>query len=439
MTTTDNSIPKNWAAPFFTIWTGQAFSMLGSQLVQFALVWWLTKSTGSATVLATATLAALIPQIVISPFAGALVDRWNRKVVMMVADSLIALASLVLALLFAAGVAQPWHVYLIMLIRGTGGAFHWPAMSASTPMMVPKEHLARVAGVNQTMTGLLNIVSPPLGALLISYIPISGVLFIDVVTAALAVAPLFFVHVPQPQRVLDLAAGIGEKTSMWQDLKAGLRYVVTWPGMFIILMVATLLNFFVTPAFSLIPLLVTKHFGGDAIQLGALDSAWGIGMLTGGIVLGAWGGFKRRIVTTFVGVIGMGLGITLIGFSPANLFWLAVAGMAFTGLMQPITNGPLFAVVQSIVDSEMQGRVLSLINAMSAAMSPLSLAVAGPVSDALGIRVWYVIAGVFCVLVGILAFFIPAVIHIEEQKKGKAEAQPTEISSPETKVETESS
>lgn len=160
-----------WKAPFFTIWTGQQVSLIGSSLVQFAIVWWLTKTTGSATVLATATLVAMLPQIVIGPFSGALVDRFSRRWVMILADGATALSSVVLAYLFWANVVAIWHVYLIMAFRSIGGGFQWPAMSASTALMVPEQHLTRVAGLTQTMQGVTNIVSPPLGAILLALLP----------------------------------------------------------------------------------------------------------------------------------------------------------------------------------------------------------------------------------------------------------------------------
>jgi MFS transporter, DHA3 family, macrolide efflux protein len=140
--------PRSWARRFFTIWTGQALSLFGSALVQFALIWWLTQKSGSATVLAIAVLVGMLPQIVIGPFAGALVDRWNRRTIMIVADTTIAVFSLLLAYLFAAGTVQIWHIYAVMAIRALGGAFHFPAMSASTPLMVPKEQLTRINGLN---------------------------------------------------------------------------------------------------------------------------------------------------------------------------------------------------------------------------------------------------------------------------------------------------
>ncbi len=144
---------RHWKTPFFIIWTGQQFSLIGSQLVQFALVWWLTKTTGSATVLATATLVAIIPQVVIGPFAGPLIDRFSRRNVMIIADGGIALPSAALPYLFFAGFAQVWHIYVIMIIRAIGGGFHWPTMTATTTLMVPDRHLTRIAGLNQTMQG----------------------------------------------------------------------------------------------------------------------------------------------------------------------------------------------------------------------------------------------------------------------------------------------
>ena len=387
--------PTRWAPRFFAIWTGQAFSLLGSMLVQFALVWWLTQTTGSATVLAMATLVAVLPGIVIGPFAGALVDRWNRRLIMIVADSLIALVTLWLIYLYATGRMQVWQVYVAMFLRAALGGFHWPAMQSSTSLMVPKEHLARVAGLNQTMMGVMNIISPPLGALLLSVLPLGKVLAVDVVTAGLAVLPLLFVTIPQPERAASAAAPGAARASVWADLRAGLRYVAGWPGLLAILVMAMAINFVVNPAFSLMPILVTKYFGLGALQLGWLESVWGIGVVVGGLVLSVWGGFKRRVVTSLLGIVGMGIGTLIVGLSPVGAFTMALLGMLVAGFMNPIVNGPFMAVMQTAVAPDMQGRVFSLIQSASLAMMPLSLLIAGPIADKLGVRVWYVAGGVF--------------------------------------------
>ena len=421
-------IPENWAPRFFTMWTGQVFSLIGSSLVQFALVWWMTRTTGSATVLATASLIAILPRILLARFAGALVDRWNRKTVMIVADSLIALATLVLIILFTAGRESIWTVYIILLVRAAGGAFHSPAESSTISLMVPKAHLARIAGLNQTLEGVLNIVSPPLGALLITTFPMQGVLAIDVFTAILAVSILAFISIPQPPRQLAQANGTARKTSYWQDLREGWTYVIAWPGLMGVALLAMALNFLLTPAGSLIPLVVTKEYHGGALQLGLVDSFFGIGVIIGGLVLSAWGGFKKRIFTSLLGIIGMGAGILIFGLFPSAWFYAALSGIFLLGAMQVLANGPLNAILQAAVDPDMQGRVFSLVGAGATAMSPLSLLVAGPVSDWLGVRTWYMIGGIACIIMAVASLFIPVILNIEENRQKKAvEAQAEQI------------
>jgi len=411
------SAPERWAAKFFTIWTGQAFSLVGSALVQFALVWWLTQKTGSATILATATLAALLPQIVLGPFAGALVDRWNRRTIMIVADLSIAAATGVLIFLFATGRVQVWHVYVILFLRSLGGAFHSPAMSSSTSLMVPNKHLTRISGLNQVLQGFMSIFAPPLGALLISILPTQSVLAIDIGTAALAVLPLLFVSIPQPPRQMAQANGTAQKTSYWHDLKEGFLYVVKWPGLFGVVLLAMLLNFLLSPASSLLPLLVRQEFHGGAPQLAWVESVFGVGVILGGLALSAWGGFKRRIITCFCGIIGIGIGVILSGLSPAGMFWLLLASNFVLGFAQVFANGPLMAIFQSAVAPDVQGRVFSLIGAGATAMMPLSLLIAGPVSDWLGIRVWYIFGGTICILTTVAALFIPAIMNIEQNRQ----------------------
>jgi len=402
-----------WQRPFFAIWTGQQISLIGSVLGEFALIWWVTRTTGSATILAMATLVTLLPQVFLGPFAGALVDRWNRRHVMMVADGFVAMASAVLMYLAWSQQLVIWHLYPIIVARALGGIFHWPAMQASTALMVPKEHLPRVAGLNQTVRGALNIAAPPLGALLVDAMPLHGIMLIDVITALAAIAPLWFVHIPQPARQ---PATPGTRSTLLQDVKEGVRYVWHWPGALALLVIASLINLLVNPAFVLMPILVTKHFGGDAMQLGALNSAWGVGVIVGGALLSIWGGFRHRIVTSLTGIVGMGVGILAVGLAPATLFPMALAGLMLAGAMNPIANGPIQAIVQSLVTPEMQGRVFMLISSIAAAMTPLSMAVAGPVADAVGVRVWYIGGGAGCLLMGLTCFFIPAIMSLEEQR-----------------------
>jgi DHA3 family macrolide efflux protein-like MFS transporter len=423
-----NQIPAKWAARFFTFWGGQAVSLIGSSLVQFALVWWLTKTTGSATVLATASLIAILPRILLAPFAGTWVDRWNRKLVLIIADGLIALATIVLMVLFATKQESLWAVYIILLVRAAGGAFHSPAESASISLMVPREQLARIAGLNQTLNGTLNIISPPLGALLISWLPMQGVLAIDVGTAIIAISILSIIKIQQPPRQLAQANGTADKTSYKQDLREGWTYMIAWPGLMGVVVIAMVINFMIVPAAALIPLVVTQEYHGSVMQLGMVNSFFGIGIIIGGLVLSAWGGFKKRILTSMFGIIGMGIGIMIFGLLPSNLFYIALSGIFMLGFMQVMANGPLDAILQAAVDPDMQGRVFSLLGAGAAAMQPLSLLVAGPVSDWLGIRTWYMIGGLACIIMAFAGLIIPVILNIEEnRRKGSAEISPIVI------------
>jgi len=204
---TEDGKPQSMAR-FWVVFAGQAFSLFGSRLVQFTLVWWLTQESGSASVLALASIMALLPQVIVGPFAGSLVDRWSRRLVLIVSDGMIALAIVFLALLYSWGIVEIWHVYALMLFRALLGAFQWPAFQASTSMMVPKEQLSRVAGFNQSLQGLVAILAPPLGALLFEILPIQYILAIDVATALFAISPLLVIAVPQPPRPPEAQGGV---------------------------------------------------------------------------------------------------------------------------------------------------------------------------------------------------------------------------------------
>ncbi|MHB1294100.1 MAG: MFS transporter [Anaerolineae bacterium] len=423
MTQAFDRVKPRWAAPFFTIWSAQALSLLGSSVAQFALVWWLTQGTGSATVLATAMLMGTLPGIIVGPFAGALVDRWNRRVVMMAADTISAVAAALLAYLFWMDALQIWQVYAIMLVRSVAGTFHYPAMQASTTLMVPDEQLARVGGMNQTLFGAMSIVSAPLGALTLSLLPLHGIMAIDVLTAALAVIPLFWVHVPQPPRTQAAAGPAQVRATLLADMRDGLRYVWSMPGLVALMFLAMFLNFTLYPVFTLVPLLVTEHFRGGAAELGWMNSAWGIGLVVGGLLLGVWGGFRRRIVTTLFGVVGLGVGIVIGGAMPPSLFGVALGGVLLAGLMNSICNGSVMALMQSVVAPEMQGRFFTVVNSLSSAMAPLGLVLAGPVADALGIQVWFWIGGLTQVVFGLAGFFIPVIMHIEHDRPSLAPAE----------------
>ena len=413
---------QNWALRFIPLWVGQALSLLGSQLVQFAIIWYLTQETNSATTLAIASMMGLLPQVLLSPFIGTWVDRGNRRLILIAADAMVAIATLVLAILFAAGLIQVWQIYIVLFIRAVASGFHQSAFGASVVLLVPKEHLTRVQGFNQALYGGLNILSAPLGAFLLAVLPMQSILGIDVGTALFAISILLFIQIPQPERVMQTPS------TFWQDFHAGFRYIMAWRGLVILLCLVMVINFFFSATEPLTPLLITNHFRGDAQQLGWWLSSFAAGNILGGLILGAWGGFKRKIVTAQLGLILTGLSTMVLGVVPSDLFWVGIAANVATGLLLPIINGSFGATLQAAIVPEMQGRVFAFILSAAMLVSPLALLIAGPFADVFGIQTWFLIAGISCTLMGILGFLSSDVMTMENRSKEGVQSVVTEPS-----------
>jgi DHA3 family macrolide efflux protein-like MFS transporter len=405
------SANHNWTLRFIPLWIGQALSLLGSQLVQFAIIWYLTQTTNSATTLAIASMMGLLPQVLFSPLIGTWVDRGNRRLILIAADSTVAFATLLLALLFVTGAIQIWHIYLALFIRAVAGGFHQSAFGASVVLLVPKEHLARVQGFNQALYGGLNILSAPLGAYLLSVLSMQGMLGIDVGTALFAISILLFVRIPQPERTAQTPP------TFWQDFQAGFRYILAWRGLVILLGLVMVINFFYSATEPLTPLLITNHFRGGAGQLGWWLSSFAGGTVLGGLVLGVWGGFKRKVITAQLGLILMGVSTAIVGIVPSDLFVLGLIANSLVGFLLPIINGSFGATLQAAIAPDMQGRVFAFILSAAMLVSPLALMIAGPFADAFGIQLWFLIAGLSCVLMGISGFFSSEVMGMENKSK----------------------
>lgn len=410
-------IPLNWLANFLPMFIGQVLSLLGSSLVMFALVWYATKQTGDATVLATATTIAHIPYILIGPFVGAMVDRWNRKLVMIFSDLIVALATAVLALLFAFNLIQIWHIYLILFIRSLAGVFQSPAQSASISLMVPKEQLTRLGGINQATHGLINTFSPALGALLMELLPIQGVLAIDTITAAIAILLLiFFVKVPQPKT--DSQKELVTVKSLLADVRFGFRYILGWRGLAIIILIASLLNMVIAPAGNLLPLLITEFFQKGAQELAWMQVAMGAGSIAGGLILGVWGGFKRQVVNILLGVAGIGAGVLFLGFLPNSAYWIALGAFGFIGLSSSLANGALGPLLQTKVPPDVQGRVFTVLSSLSIAIMPIGLYLSAPIAKQFGIQTAYIVGGALGLLIVVFAALNKDVMTFDRQSPG---------------------
>ena len=415
--TQPNSLPKNWLRNYLPMGIGQIVSLVGSALVQFSLVWYVTKQTGSATVLASATTAALLPNILLGPFVGALVDRWNRKLVMIIADLVVALATAVLAVLFATGAIQIWHIIAILLTRSAAGVFQGPARTAATTLMVPQEHLSRLGGINQAVDGMINVFSPALGALLLELLPMQGVLAVDIITAAIAISlMIFFVRVPQPT-TKPKTDRITPK-SLMVDVRESVRYIITWPGLFLMILMASLLNMALAPGGNLLPLHVTTFFGKGAQELAWMQVAMGIGGIVGGLVLGVWGGFKRKVWTVLTGMIGIGAGMLLFGLIPANRYAYSLVCLVVVGGMASFANGSFGPLLQTKVPPEVQGRVFMLLSSLSLAMMPIGLFLSAPIADRFGTRVSYIAGGSLCLIIGLVGLMDKRINTLDLQKEG---------------------
>ncbi|MDE2797546.1 MAG: MFS transporter [Gemmatimonadota bacterium] len=402
-----------WAGGFFTIWTGQTLSSLGTQVAQFALVWWLTEKTGSATILATSVLVAYLPEVFLAPIIGTLNDRWNRRIVMLVSDTLVAIAMAGLAGLFWMEIIEIWHIYAVNFLASIGRAFQGLAMITSTPLMVPEKHLARIQGTNQTLHGVLSMGGPPLGALALALFEIHIILAIDVLTAMLAIGPLIFIMIPQPKRMEEKQS---QEDGIWVEMLEGFRYLWRWIGLRNLILIAAVLNIFGNTKMTISPLLITDHFNGGATELGWFNSTWGVGIVLGGLLVGAWGGFRRRIMTTILGWIVYGIGTILVGIVPHTRFALAITGIALSGVGSSLINAPLRALLQANVDPHLQGRVFGALHSSVQFTTMLGLIVIGPVTDVFGPQPWFLTGGLLTLVLGTSVRMIPSVVSIEDKK-----------------------
>ncbi len=398
-----------WAFPFFSLWTCQAITLLGGQIARFVLIWYLTKTTGSASVLTFALLFYLLPQIFLGPLAGAFIDRWSRKIILIAVDLILALATFGFAFLLLFRNISTSIIYLWIFILGLANGSISPAMLATTTLMVPGKHLTRIQGMNQTFQGGLSIIYAPLGALLYRSLSMQWILSLSSIPALIAVICLFLIEIPQPPK-----NGPTEKRII-RDIRLGLRYIFNQPGLRILIGISVILNCLVAIAQALTPLLVAKHYHGDVLQLGWMNSTLGIGVILGGLILSAWGGFQRKMVTTLLGISGIGIGIVLMGIAPVTAFWLALGGIFIKGIMTSMANAPVNATLQSAVDPAMQGRVISLVTSFALVAAPLGLLFAGPVGDRLSVQAWFIFLGSACALLGAFGFLFPSLIRLASE------------------------
>ena len=334
----------NWKKKFITIYTGQAFSLLGSAAVQFAVIWWLTVQKESAITLTLATAASFLPNILLGPFAGVWIDRYNRRTVMIAADGLVAVSSAVLGIAFLmTGAPDVWFIYLILFIRGLGNTFHTPAMQAAIPMFVPVEMLTKAGGWGNLIVSVSTMLGPALGAGLMAVLPIAAIMLVDIIGAVFAIGCLLTVAIP------DIPQSAG-KVHILEDVKKGLAAMWSNKPLRAAFFPIIFSSILYMPLGSLFPLLVRVHYAG--------------------------------------------------GILPAGGFWGFVVCCFFMGASGTFFNVPLMAYIQETVAPEMMGKVFSMLTTAMTLATPFGLLIAGPVSEAAGVECWFWASGLLMVLAG---------------------------------------
>lgn len=402
----------NWKRVFAIIWTGQFLSILTSSIVNFAIVLWLSLETGSAEVLAFATMAALLPQSVLGLFTGIFIDRWKRKRVMIMADSFIAFCTLILAVLFYFDLAKISHIYVLLALRSVGSAFHMPAMQASVPLLAPKSELMCIAGINQVIQSVCNIAGPALAGLFITMMKMTNILLLDVAGAAFACLSLCFVFIPDPSHEER-----NSELHLWREAKEAIMEVRNQYGLSWLFLLSILATFVIMPVSVLFPLMTLNHFAGNAFQVSLVEVSWGGGALLAGALLGLKKYRWNEILLINGMYIALGLTFLFSGLLPVSGFiWFAVL-TALGGVCGSLYFATFTTVIQSRIDPGVMGRVFSFYMSFSMLPSMIGLLSTGFLADSIGLGNTFIISGGFLCLIGIISFFIPSLISLKESFK----------------------
>lgn len=387
---------QNWKKQIIRYLVSQTITLFGSSIVQYAILWYITLETKSGIMMTISILAGFLPTFVLSPFAGVWADRYNRKKLIMLADGGIALATLVLAVLFALGNHSVWLLFLVSAIRAVGTAIQTPAASAVLPQIVPEDQLFRVNGINSSIQSITMLISPMVSGALMSIVPLFGMFLIDVVTAVIGISTLaFFVKVPNVHREKD-----SQSVSYWEDLRLGFAYIKSHPYVMTFFgFMAAMLFLAATPAF-LTPLQVTRSFGSDVWRLTAIEIAFSLGMTLGGLLMASWGGFKNRVRTMSFAIMLMGAFTFALGFDQPFLLYLVWMGVI--GVSMPIYNTPAIVLLQEKVEEQYLGRVFGVLTMITSSMMPLGMVVFGPLADFVRIEWLLIGTGTLTLLEGIL-------------------------------------
>jgi MFS family permease len=420
---------------FTIVWIGQVISLLGSGMTWFALTIWAWQLTGQATALALVAFFSVGPTVLLSPIAGALVDRWNRKLVMMLSDLAAGLMSVAILLLYSTGHLQIWHLYVTGAFAGAFQAFQFPAYSAAVTTMLPKEQYGRANGMLSLADSASTIFAPLAGGILLAFIGVPGILLIDIVTFVVAIGALLLVYVPQPKAT---EAGREGQGSLWKESLYGFRYILARPSLLGLQLVFMATNFTSSIASTVFAPMILARTGDNSLVLSTVESMLGIGGVVGALLLSVWGGPKRRVHGVLFGFTLEGLlGPLVMGLSSGPVGW--AIGSFFSFFFVPIINGSNQAIWQAKVAPDVQGRVFATRRLIAQISWPIATLLAGPMADywlepamaaggslssifgglvgtgaGSGMSLMFVVTGILGVFLGLVGYAIPVIRNAED-------------------------
>jgi MFS transporter, DHA3 family, macrolide efflux protein len=396
MDTVNNNHKENWLKNIILFLSSQTISLFGSSLVQYAIMWHVTLTTESGLMMTLYIICGFIPTFFLSPVAGVWADRYNRKVLIILADGLIALSTLILAILFLMGYDAIWLLFVMAAIRALGTGVQTPAVGAILPQIVPKEKLTKVNGANGSIQAVIMFVSPMVSAALIAMASIEIIFFIDVITAAIGIGTLlFFLKIPVHEKAAEK-----QTTSYFSDFKQGLQYVNSNPFLKKFFLFFAIFFVLMAPAAFLTPLQVTRTFGGDVWKLTAIEIAFSVGMMAGGAIIASWGGYPNKIRTMTLASLIMGVCTFALGIVP--VFWIYLIFMALFGVAMPIFNTPTTVLLQEKIEENYLGRVFGVMGMISTSMMPIGMLIFGPIADIIAIEWLLAGTGAFIIILAIL-------------------------------------
>ena len=400
----------NWKQKFFAIYAGQAVSLITSAILQMAIIFYITEKTGSAMVLSIASLIGFLPYAVLGPAIGVLVDRYNRKTIMIIADLIIAIAGAVLAFIALYMEISIWMIMVVLFIRSVGAAFHSPALSAVTPLLVPEDQLTKCAGYSQSLQSISYIISPAAAAFLYSIWELNAIIAIDVFGAIVAIIALALIEIPKldvEKQELSL--------SFIKEMKDGFYILKENKGLFALLLIGTLYMLVYMPINALYPLISMEYFKGTPVHVSITEIAYASGMLLGGMLLGLFGSYKKRIILITASIFMMGASLTISGLLPPSGFVLFALCCAIMGLSVPFYSGVQTALFQERIKPEYLGRVFSLTGSIMSLAMPVGLILSGLFADRIGVSNWFLISGILIIGIAITCPFISVIRSLDEK------------------------